>query len=370
MTSGKAQNSSSSPSSRKGAAHLAEALRWSTAARIDRVTILGAGIGMAGPVLAGAAMGHLSAGLAAALGSLMVGGVAAGTSWRAQGREIIAASLPAVAAAVVAAATAGRGWPGDAGTVVLVGIVAALSGYSRPVAVMATRFILVLLIAATVAAGMPDQKGLLVLILAGALWAALVALVLGALARAGHRGEVACEAGSSSQPTAAQKRARWRRSLAQISGWHYTLRLTLCLGVAVGLRWLWPEHHFHWIALTVALLTERQIERLPVRTTQRALGTALGVLAAGALLVYQPPAWGLIVGIGVLAAARPFLRARNYLAYSAVMTPLIIVILDAGAPLGAGVLIDRLVATLIGAALVIGANMIFARAAATPATPA
>jgi hypothetical protein len=46
------------------------------------------------------------------------------------------------------------------------------------------------------------------------------------------------------------------------------------------------------------------------------------------------------------------------------------VVPDAGPPLGVGVLIDRLVATLIGAALVIAANLIFARAAAAPATPA
>ena len=55
------------------------------------------------------------------------------------------------------------------------------------------------------------------------------------------------------------------------------------------------------------------------------------------------------------------LRVRNYLAYSAVMTPLIILIIDAGRAPDIGLLLDRLVATLIGAALVVGANLLLMR---------
>ena len=133
----------------------------------------------------------------------------------------------------------------------------------------------------------------------------------------------------------------------------------ICLSVAGVLRWLWPGHHMHWVALTVALLAQWQIDAFPVRTTQRALGAVLGVLAAGVLVVYVPPNWVLIAAMGVLAGLRPLLRARNYLAYTAVMTPLIILLLDAGRPPEAGILIDRLVATLIGAGLVIATNLLF-----------
>jgi uncharacterized membrane protein YccC len=119
------------------------------------------------------------------------------------------------------------------------------------------------------------------------------------------------------------------------------------------------HHHLHWIALTVALLAEWRIDAFPVRTTQRALGAAIGVLATGLLLIYTPPAWGMVAGIGLLAGLRPLLRARNYLAYTAAMTPLIILLLDAGRPPETGVLIDRLIATLIGAGLVIATNLLF-----------
>jgi uncharacterized membrane protein YccC len=156
-----------------------------------------------------------------------------------------------------------------------------------------------------------------------------------------------------------QRLLRWRRALARLTGWQYALRLMICLSIAGLLRWLWPNHHMHWVALTVALLAEWQIDAFPVRTTQRALGAALGVLATGVLLIATPPAWLLVAAMGVLAGLRPLLRARNYLAYSAVMTPLIILLLDAGRAPDIGVLIDRLVATLIGAALVIATNLMF-----------
>ena len=124
------------------------------------------------------------------------------------------------------------------------------------------------------------------------------------------------------------------------------------------MRWRWPDHHLHWIALIIAILTQRQRDLLPIKTTQRVLGTVLGVVTAAVFVVLRPPVWGLVLGIGVLAGARPLLRARNYLAYSAVMTPLVMLIMGAGQPLGAGILIDRLLATLLGAGLVTLASVL------------
>ncbi len=346
-------------------AHLAEALRWSPAAEgPDRAAILGAAVGMAGPILLGGALGHLPAGLAAALGGLMVGGVGADRNWRAQASEFGLVLAPAILAMVAAAPIAGRGWMADAGFVALAGIAATVGGFSRPMAVGTTRFILFLIIAAAVTETAPDRAGLVLLMLAGALWTGFAAFLIGAAARA-RRPAAGPDAPQPPQPTAAQKFARWRRSLTQLAGWNYALRLTVCVVIAAALRLLWPDHHLHWIALTVALLTDRQIEPLPVRTTQRALGTALGVLATGLLLISSLPAWALAVLIGALAALRPLLRARNYLAYSAVMTPLIVIIMDARRPLSFGLLADRLVATLIGAALVIAANFIVSKAVET-----
>jgi hypothetical protein len=106
----------------------------------------------------------------------------------------------------------------------------------------------------------------------------------------------------------------------------------------------------------VVLLTERALEALPVKITQRALGTLIGVVVAEILeasgLAAAVP--GLV--IAVLATGRPLLRANNYLAYTAVTTPLILVILETGKNPEVSLLVDRLAATLAGAALVLGAN--------------
>jgi len=126
---------------------------------------------------------------------------------------------------------------------------------------------------------------------------------------------------------------------------------------------LWPGHHMYWVALTVALLTERAIEPLPVKVTQRALGTLIGVVIAHFVFAWTLSPWWLGAVVGVLAAGRAILRTRNYLAYSVVMTPLVIALLDAGKPPDWGVLGDRVLATFIGALLVVAANMAFRRAA-------
>lgn len=339
-----------------GKAHLAEAFRWSRETEVEGAEILALGLGMAGPAALGAALGHLPLGLMAAFGGLAAGGVGVAGSARAQFRALAEALWPVALAAVLAAGIAGRGWRTDAGLVLLAGAAAVIGGYSRPMAVATARFIPFLVIMAHLAEDASHRAGFLLLVAAGGVWTALLSLGLGALLRT-HRQADPPEEGAAAVPTPAQRFQRWRRSLTGLPAWQYPLRLALCLGIAGLLRWLWPDHHMHWVALTVALLSQRQIEALPVKAMQRALGTALGVAAGGLFVLYRPSDWAIVLGIGLLAAARPLLKARNYLAYAAIMTPLIILIMDAGQPIDLGVLGDRLLATLLGAGLVIAANL-------------
>jgi hypothetical protein len=347
--------------------HLAKVFTWSREDRVDWVAIFGSAIGMAGPVLLGAALGNLRLGLAMAVGGLLVGGVGAGRDRPAQWRALAAAFIPAVTAATVAVLVAGHGWVSDALMTLLAGVAALVAAMGRPVASLAIRFILLMIITLAVAENGTDRGGLLLLMAAGALWTCAVSLFLGALARA-RDGAVAAPEELPRPMTRKQRLMRWQRALTRLAGWQYALRLTFCLAVASVLKWLWPDHHMHWVALTVALLAEWQIEAFPAKTTQRALGAVLGVLATGLLLLEPVPAWVLAVGIGVLAGLRPLLRARNYLAYTAAMTPLIIVLLDAGAAPGIEILIDRLVATLIGAGLVIATNGLIGKILGSSAT--
>jgi len=347
--------------------HLAEALRWSTGTEVEWDQGLSAAAGMAVPVLLAAAAGHISLGLAASAGSLVASGVGAGSSAREQAQELASVLAPAALASLAAVLASGHGWLSDAILVVLACAAATLGGYSRPAVAAAMRFVLFLVIIIAVADATPNRAGLVLLIAAGALWTSVVSLLLGVLIRRRRRPAATAASANPQNATAAQKFARWSRSLKSLAGWQYTLRLGFCLGIAGLMRSLWPEHHLHWIALTVAILLQRQIDSASVKSTQRTLGTALGVLAASLFLAFQPPAWGLGLCIGLLAGLRPWLKARNYLAYSAVMAPLVLLLLDGGGPLHAGVLIDRLLATLVGAALVAAANAIMRRVLQTPA---
>jgi len=251
--------------------------------------------------------------------------------------------------------------------VALAGVAAILGAYSRPMALAAVRYAMFLVIVSNMAEAQPDRVLLLLLMAAGALWTALLTFVLGTIVRRSRRNALRAPSAAPMAPRATQRLVRWKSVLAQASGWQFTLRLGVCLAIAQAARSLWPDHHLYWMALTVVILTQRQVERLPVMTTQRAVGTALGVLAASLFLVYRPPVWGMIACIGLLAGMRPLLKVRNYLLYSAIMAPLILLLLDGSDPIRPGLLLDRIGATVAGALLVLAANAIAAGVLARPA---
>jgi hypothetical protein len=89
-------------------------------------------------------------------------------------------------------------------------------------------------------------------------------------------------------------------------------------------------------------------------------------MVARALLVWPPPVWGVTMLLGLTVVGRPLLRARKYLLYSLVMTPLILLMLDAGRAPDLGVLFDRVLATLIGSGLVLSAGIVVSHLTAKP----
>jgi uncharacterized membrane protein YccC len=145
--------------------------------------------------------------------------------------------------------------------------------------------------------------------------------------------------------------------MQSLAGWQFSVRLVVGLGLASGLRALWPSHHYGWIVLTVALLTQRPLEHLPVKTIQRTLGVLIGVALTWAFLVCITAPILLGVLICLLATTAAAARARSYLAYSAISTPVILLVLDFGRPIQTALLADRLVATLAGAAIVVALNV-------------
>lgn len=337
-------------------AHFAEALRWS-AEPLGPWQAVAAGIGMAGPVAFGFATGAPDAGFAAAVGGLMVGALPPEKGAIEQLKDLALAFAPA-AAAILATVLVGAPGPREQAIVVVLAAIASIvGGFSRTMVVATYRFVLFVLIMVSVAGSVPNRATLLLPLALGFAWTGAANLVLGALGRALRRGPPAEPPELPPAIPFAKRRAHWRRGLAHLAGWQYTLRLSACLAVAFLLANVWPEHHLHWIAVTVVLVTERTLDPLPVKTTQRAVGTLLGVLIAAALGGWGSP-YALIAAIAILATARAALRMKNYLLYTTVTTPLILAVLDAGAPPDRGLLVDRLAATLAAGVLVLLANAV------------
>jgi hypothetical protein len=353
-------------------ARLGEALHWSREGRIDGRTVAVAALGMTAPVGVGLLVGQPEIGFTIGLGAMLLtdaasaSGASAGASGgaTAQDRPHPASALaPAVLAVCIATVIGGLPWT-DAAMIALAGMAAAVSGYSRPVGVAAIRFIVYFVLSFTLLQNAGEHRAGAALIFGlGALWNIAVRLMLRRRAETPTtEAPTTTEAPPARVPTAAQRRAYWRRTLKTLAGWQFPIRIVVGLAAATGLRHLWPTHRYGWIVLTVALLTQRPIEHLPVKTLQRALGTVLGVALTWAILTGVALSGGpslIVIGglICLLATAAGVARARNYLAYSVLSTPVILLVLDLGKPVQMSLLTDRLAATAMGAAIVVLANI-------------
>jgi Fusaric acid resistance protein-like len=337
--------------------HLNETLKWS-GARLDWPHGIAGGLAMTVPVIVGSVTGHLAWGLAASVGGLMIGGLGSLASVREQVADIGLAIAASAAATLAALELSGLAFE----KTLLAFVVALVGGFSVRAAVAATRFVVFLMIAVGMMDGVEHPLPMALMVAAGALWSAAANLFIGAIARSRR---APGEEKVHRVHTFAQHKAHWLRTLRTLGGWQYALRLGICLAIAVMLKSIWPEHHLNWIAITVVLLTERTVEAFPVKITQRTLGTLVGVVIAEVIEVSGLAAAVPALVIAVLATARPLMRANNYLAYTVITTPLILVILETGRKPETSLLVDRLLATLAGAALVLAANAALRRAMRT-----
>jgi hypothetical protein len=338
------------------AAHMREALRWTTDEPTDRASMLAGAFGMAVPLAIAAAYGHLTLGLAGAVGSLLMGNGSTGrTITDLAVNELKVLATLALAAAIVAV-IAEHGVASDIAIVVIVGLAAIVGGYSRQMGVTTGRFIIFLSITFSAASGRPDAILIFPLIGLTAIWTSALIFVFGAIARTIDPPARLMPPSQAPIPMRAERFARFRETLMSLKGWQFTLRIVICFAISVTIAAMFPTHRFFWIALTVALVCQRPLEPWPLRTTQRAIGTFIGVVIAWLTIAGTVPEWALVVLLGVLSGLRLGLRTRNYLLFSAFMTPVIMLILDAGRPVEPQLLTDRIIATLIGAGLVILVN--------------
>ncbi|MEJ8636216.1 FUSC family protein [Streptomyces sp. MS2.AVA.5] len=155
-------------------------------------------------------------------------------------------------------------------------------------------------------------------------------------------------------------RIRFRRAARSVllsePSWRYGLRLALCIGLAQSLVVLVPVTRSYWVALTITFVMKPDFGSVFSRAVLRALGTAAGLVVAAAVLSEVPRGWWDVPVIVVLAALIPAFSAKGYAFQTAAITPVILLFSDILNHQGFGLVVPRLVDSLIGCAIALVAG--------------
>jgi hypothetical protein len=345
-------------------AYFAQVFAWSAEARLDGHRVLEALAAMALPILLGLAAGKSAPGYVVALGAMLLAAEPGGNG-AAQGAakgHAPAITLLSVLLAISLAGGIAHLAFADVAMIALAAAAATLVNYSRPAAVGGIRFIVLLVLSlGLVGSHGAHGAGAALLFGVGALWRMLLRLLAARRRPISGEASMAAPAAAATPartPTPRQRRIHFGRMLRTLEGWQYPLRLAAGLAAACLLRDFRPSHHYDWAVISVALMTPRALEHLPVHITQRAIGTLAGVALSGAILHFAPGDAATALLVCLLGTGAPLLRAGNYAAYCVLSTPLILLAMDGGAAPDTTVLADRLTATLAGSAIVIGASLL------------
>ncbi len=160
------------------------------------------------------------------------------------------------------------------------------------------------------------------------------------------------------RPAALRVRARRAARNVVLSGasWRYGLRLALCIGVAQALVSLIDVPRSYWVALTVTFVLKPDFGSVFSRAVLRALGTAAGLVVAAAVLAEVPHGWWDVPVMLLLAPLIPALTTRGYGYQTAAITPVILLLSDILNHQGLGLVVPRLVDSLIGCAITLVAG--------------
>ncbi|MEV0317368.1 FUSC family protein [Streptomyces sp. NPDC050658] len=160
------------------------------------------------------------------------------------------------------------------------------------------------------------------------------------------------------RPAALRVRARRAARNVMLSGasWRYGLRLALCIGIAQALVSLIDVPRSYWVALTVTFVLKPDFGSVFSRAVLRALGTAAGLVVAAAVLAEVPRGWWDVPVMMLLAALIPALTPRGYGWQTAAITPVILLLSDVLNHQGFGLVVPRLVDSLIGCAIALVAG--------------
>ncbi|QES42761.1 hypothetical protein DEJ49_18780 [Streptomyces venezuelae] len=158
----------------------------------------------------------------------------------------------------------------------------------------------------------------------------------------------------------ADLRVRARRAARNVvlsgASWRYGLRLALCIGLAQSLVSIIEVPRSYWVALTVTFVLKPDFGSVFSRAVLRALGTAAGLVVAAAVLAEVPHGWWDVPVMMLLAPLIPALTTRGYGYQTAAITPVILLLSDILNHQGLGLVVPRLVDSLIGCGITLVAG--------------
>ncbi|MDH2444584.1 FUSC family protein [Amnibacterium sp. CER49] len=137
------------------------------------------------------------------------------------------------------------------------------------------------------------------------------------------------------------------------STWLFAARLALTLMAAEALTLLLPIPRPYWLLLTTAVVLKPDFGSIFARGVQRTLGTLIGVLVGAVVVELVPAGPLLLIPVAVFAFLFPFGASRNFGMLSTFLTPLTLILVDFGGAGTKGLAADRLLDTVLGAAVVL-----------------
>lgn len=147
-----------------------------------------------------------------------------------------------------------------------------------------------------------------------------------------------------------------RNAVLSAGSWRYGLRLAVCIGIAQALVSLVPVPRSYWVALTVTFVLKPDFGSVFSRALLRALGTVVGLAIAAAILAEVPIGWWDVPVMMLLAPLVPALTPRGYGFQTAAITPVILLLSDILTHEGTGLLLPRLLDSLMGCGIALVAG--------------
>ncbi|MFK0152408.1 FUSC family protein [Streptomyces sp. NPDC090493] len=147
-----------------------------------------------------------------------------------------------------------------------------------------------------------------------------------------------------------------RNVVLSANSWRYGIRLALCIGIAQALVSLVPVPRSYWVALTITFVLKPDFGSVFSRALLRALGTVAGLVLAATVLTLVPRGWWDVPVMTVLAPLVPALTPRGYGFQTAAVTPVILLLSDNLNHQGTGLLLPRLLDSLMGCGIALVAG--------------